>query len=50
MNKIRYKYYDIIYPLILLSIVLLIIYQYLFTGVIHCDSNTNDIAIFEPLT
>lgn len=50
MNKIRYKYYDIIYPLILLLIVLLIIYQYLFTGVIHCDGNTNDIAIFEPLT
>jgi hypothetical protein len=50
MNKIRYKYYDIIYLLILLSFILFIFYQYLFTGIIHCDDNTNDIAIFEPLT
>lgn len=50
MHKIRYKYYNIIYPLILLCLILLLLYQYLFTGVIYCDDFTNGIAEFEPLT
>lgn len=50
MNKTCYKYYDIIYLLIILSFVLLIVYHYLFIGIVHCDGYINDIAVFEPLT
>jgi|SRR5208282_1319519 len=50
MNKIHYEYYGIIYPLILLSFVLLVIYHYLFISIVYCDSSINDIAVFEPLS
>ena len=50
MNKIYYKYYNIVCLLILLFFISLFYYQCIFTNIIYCDDNTNGIAIFEPLT
>ena len=50
MNKIYYKSYNTVCLLILSFFISLIFYQYLFTGIIYCDNNTNGIAVFEPLT
>jgi len=50
MNKIYYKSYNVVCLLILSFFISLIFYQYLFTGIIYCDDNTNGFAVFEPLT